>query len=77
MDIQSVSEFLHELADKLVEGQVIVRRGNQEIEISVPKTVVFELKVEEELKKGKTQQSFEVEISWIEGDSSQGPVVLG
>jgi amphi-Trp domain-containing protein len=77
MDIQSVSEFLHELADKLVEGQVIVRRGNQEIEISVPKTVVFELKVEEELKKGKTQQSFEVEISWIEGDNSQGPVVLG
>ena len=29
------------------------------------------------IKKGKTQQSLEVEIEWIEGDESGGAVTLG
>ena len=77
MDVPSVSDFLRELADKLAEGQVILRQGTQEIEVSVPKSVVLELKVEEERKKGRTQQSLEIELSWFEGDDAQGPVVLG
>lgn len=77
MDIQSVSDFLHELTDKLAQGQVILRQGTQEIEVLLPGSVVLEVKVEEELKKGKTQHSLEIEISWFEGDDSQGSVVLG
>ncbi|MBN1313156.1 MAG: amphi-Trp domain-containing protein [Anaerolineae bacterium] len=77
MTIQDVSNFLRELADKLAQGQVILRQGTQEIEISVPGHVELELKAEEELKKGKTQQSLEVEIAWFEGDDTQGPVELG
>jgi amphi-Trp domain-containing protein len=76
-DIKSVSAFLHELADKLTENRVILRQGAEEIEVSLPNNVVLELKVEEELKKGRTHRSLEVEIEWIEGDEAGGPVSLG
>lgn len=77
MDLQSVSAFLHQLADKLAENQVIFRRGGEEIQVTIPDNVVLELKVEEEIKKGTTQRSLEVEIEWIEGDESGGVVTLG
>jgi len=75
-DIQNVSAFLHELADKLAGNKVVLRQGAQEIEVDVPNNVVLELKVEEEDKKGKTQRSLEIEIEWYEGDEAQGPVTL-
>lgn len=76
MDIKSVSDLLHQLADRLAQDQIILRQGMQEIKVSVPDRVVLELKVEEELKKANTQRSLEIEISWIEGDDSQGPIML-
>ncbi len=75
--IQSVAEFLHQFADKLVENKVILRRGTEEIQVNIPDSVILELKVEEEIKKGKTQHSIEIEIEWIEGDESGVAVTLG
>jgi amphi-Trp domain-containing protein len=75
--IQGVAKFLHQLADKLAENKVILRRGTEEIQVSIPDNVILELKVEEEIKKGKTQKSLEIEIEWIEGDESGGVVTLG
>ncbi len=75
--IQNVAEFLHQLADKLAENKVILRRGTEEIQINIPDNVILELKVEEEIKKNKTQHSLEIEIEWIEGDKSGGVVTLG
>jgi amphi-Trp domain-containing protein len=75
--IQSVADFLHELADKLAQKEVILRQGEEEITVAVPDQVVLELKVEEEQKKGRTQRSLEVEIEWYEGDQPGGPVTLG
>lgn len=75
--IQSVAEFLHQLADKLAENKIILRRGAEEIQVNIPDNVILELKVEEETKKGKTQHSLEIEIEWIEGDESGGVVTLG
>jgi hypothetical protein len=37
----------------------------------------LEIKVEEELKRDKTQQSLEIEIEWIVGDTASGGVELG
>jgi len=75
--IQSVAEFLHQFADKLAENKVILRRGTEEIQVNIPDSVILELKVEEEIKKGKTQHSIEIEIEWIEGDESGVAVTLG
>lgn len=76
-DIQSVSQFLHQLANKLAEKQVVLRQGAEELIITVPNNVVLELKVEEEDKKGKLQRSLEVEIEWTEGDNTDAGVTLG
>jgi amphi-Trp domain-containing protein len=77
MDLQSVSAFLHQLADKLAQNQVILRQGEEEIIVAIPDNVVLELKVETEVKKGKTERCLEVEIEWIEGDQSGGLITLG
>lgn len=76
-DLQSVVAFLHQLADKLAQKEVVLRQGEQEITVEIPDQVVLELKVEEEDKKRKTQRSLEVEIEWIVGDDTGGAVTLG
>jgi amphi-Trp domain-containing protein len=76
-DLASVVAFLHQLADKLAENQVILRQGSEEIVVDVPNNVVLELKVEEEDKKGKMKRTLEVEIEWMEGDEAGGAVILG
>lgn len=76
-DRQSVAAFLHQLADKVVQGQVILRQGNEELTLDIPNNVVLEIKAEEEAKKNKTALSLEVEIEWIEGDEVTGPISLG
>ena len=76
-DLASVVAFLHQLADKLAENQVVLRQGSEEIVVDIPDSVVLELKVEEEDKKGKVKRTLEVEIEWLEGDESGGAVTLG
>ena len=76
-NLPDVASFLHQLADKLAQGQVILRQGDEEITLDIPGNVVLELKAEEETKKKKMQRSLEIEIEWIVGDQSGGGVTLG
>jgi amphi-Trp domain-containing protein len=75
--LADVAAFLHQLGDKVAQGQVILRQGKEELTLDLPNNVVLELKAEEEAKKNKTQRSLEVEIEWIVGDDSGGSVKLG
>jgi amphi-Trp domain-containing protein len=75
--LADVAAFLHQLADKIAQGQVILLQGEEEVALDLPNNVVLELKAEEEAKKNKTQRSLEVEIEWIVGDDSGGSVTLG
>lgn len=76
-DLQSVAAFLHQLADKLAQNRVILRQSSEEIVVDIPNNVVLEIKVEEELKKKKTQQSLEIEIEWNVGEEAPGSLELG
>jgi len=76
-DLQSVAAFLHQLADKLAENRVILRQGSEELVVEIPNNVVLEIKVEEELKKKKTQQSLEIEIEWNVGEDDPASLELG
>jgi amphi-Trp domain-containing protein len=76
-DLQEVSSFLRQLADKLDQNRVILRRGAEEVTLEVPHVVVLELKVEEETKKGRPKRTLEIEIEWVEGEDQNGSVVLG
>lgn len=65
----AASEFLHQIAERIESGQVILRQGRQEITLQLPANLVLEIQVEEEDKGNKgLQHSLEIEIKWFEGD---------
>lgn len=73
-----VGQFLQQLADKLADGQVTLRRGDEEIVLDIPQNLVLEIQVEDEDKKAKgVQHSLEIEIKWFENGSPAGPLELG
>lgn len=73
-----VAAFLHQLADKVGQGQVVLRQGNEEITLALPSNLILEIQVEDEDKKSKgIQHSLEVEIKWFHGDDAGGPLELG
>ena len=66
-----VSEFLHQLADKISQGQAVLSQGQEEITVQLPQSLVLEVQVEDEDKGAKgVQHSLEVEIKWF--DDEQG-----
>jgi amphi-Trp domain-containing protein len=78
MSRPDVSAFLHQLADKLSEGNVVLRQGGEEIILELPHNLILEIQVEDEDKKRKgIQHSLELEIKWFDSDAPSGPVELG
>ena len=64
-----VANFLRALADKIESGNVTLRSGAKELTLTLPKNLIFEVKVEEEEKKVKTKRSLERKIEWIIGET--------
>ena len=75
-NLKEVAEFFRQLADKLESGEIVFRRGTDEVKLKLPKTVDFEIEAEEKHKKRGVQQSIEIEIEWYEGESGES-VTLG
>jgi len=75
-DIGAVADFLRALADRLTKGEVVLKKGTEEIKLNIPPNVILEIKAEEKVKPSKTKWSLEIEIEWGEG-SAEGPVSLG
>jgi amphi-Trp domain-containing protein len=72
-----LSAFVHQLADKISEGQVVLRQGQEEITLQLPQSLILELQVEDEDKGTKgIQHSLEVEIKWFD-DEQEGSMELG
>lgn len=72
-----LSAFVHQLADKISEGQVVLRQGQEEIVLQLPRSLILEVQVEDEDKGTKgIQHSLEVEIKWFD-DEQEGPMELG
>jgi amphi-Trp domain-containing protein len=72
-----VSSFLHQIADKIEEGHVVLRQAGEEITLKLPHNLILEIEVEDEDKKNKgIQHSLEIEIKWFDDDQSSGPLEL-
>jgi amphi-Trp domain-containing protein len=72
-----VSSFLHQIADKIEEGHVVLRQAGEEITLTPPHNLILEIQVEDEDKKSKgIQHSLEIEIKWFDDDQSSGPLEL-
>lgn len=75
---QDTAAFLRQLADKLEMGEVVLRRGEEELKLQIPGNVILEIQVEDEDKKRKgIQHSLEIEIKWFDEDQAGGPLELG
>jgi len=73
-----VGEFLHQISEKLLNGQVVLRQGNEEIILEIPTNLVLEVQLEDEDKKTKgIQHSLEIEIKWFDNDDQSGSLELG
>ena len=73
-----VGAFLRQIADKLDSGEVILRRGGEELTLTVPENLVLEIQVEDEDKKRKgIQHSLEIEIKWFDNGSQGGSLEIG
>ncbi len=72
-----VAAFVRQLADKIDEGRVTLRQGQEEMSLELPTGLILEIQVEDEDKGTKgTQHSLEVEIKWFDEESG-GPLELG
>ena len=76
MSRSDLSAFVHQLADKISEGQVVLRQGQEEITLQLPESLTLEIQVEDEDKGAKgNQHSLEVEIKWFDNEQ-EGPLRL-
>jgi amphi-Trp domain-containing protein len=72
-----VAAFLHQLADKIEAGRVVLRQGQQEITLELAHNLILEIQVEDEDKKRRgIQHSLEIEIKWFDDDAAGGPLQL-
>ena len=76
-DTQRVAAFLHQLADKILEGELRLKQGDEEIVTEIPKRLVLEVKLEDEAKKQRVKRGLEIELEWYVGESDPGGISLG
>ncbi len=61
----AVADYLRSVADRLDDGAVTLRSGDEELTVNPPETVEFEVKVERE----GAETSLELELEWAEDAS--------
>lgn len=74
---KAASAFLHELADRVASGKVVLRQGNQEVAVELPDTFELEVTLDRKDKKKGTKRSLEIELNWYEGKAAMDPMTLG
>jgi len=73
----AVGHFLHQLADKISNGKVVLRQGAEELVLQLPENLILEVQVEDEEKGAKgIQHSLEVEIKWLDNEEQGGALEL-
>ena len=71
-----VSAFLHQLADRISSGRLMLRQGKEEVTLELPNSMILEIDVEDQVKKVKgLEHTIEIEITWFENDKG-GPLVI-
>ena len=75
---EEVADFLRQISEKITNGQVVLRRGNEELILEIPPNLVLEVQAEDEDKKAKgIQHSLEIEIKWFDNDTQSRSLELG
>jgi len=71
------SAFLHQLTDKISQGQVVFRQGQEEIALQFSSSLTLKVKAKDKKKKKRgTRHSLEVKIQWFDNDDQGGSLEL-
>ncbi|MGI5816970.1 MAG: amphi-Trp domain-containing protein [Armatimonadota bacterium] len=76
-DRARVCSFLRDLADRIEQNSVVLKKGDEETPVDIPEMVELEVKFEEETGSSGKEYSIEVELEWPEGGMKGGAVSLG
>jgi amphi-Trp domain-containing protein len=74
---ERVAAFLRELADKISENAVVLRRDGEAINLDFPDEIQLDVEYQEKPKRRGTKRSLEIELDWGEGGRQGGRVSLG
>ncbi|MFO8030741.1 MAG: amphi-Trp domain-containing protein [Cyclonatronaceae bacterium] len=75
-DRQETADFLHHLADKVASGNLVLKQGQNEVNIAIPENVQLEVEVEDEHKQKRgIRHKLEIELKWYDNDDG-GPLEL-
>jgi amphi-Trp domain-containing protein len=73
--INEIASILRTVADKVEQGTITLGQNENRITLEFPKSLVLEIKVEEE-EKANIKRSLEIELEWIVGAEEQGSLVI-
>ncbi len=77
MDVQRAAAILRDLADKIESHKVVLKQGQKQVKLKIPKTVELAIKAEREDGKRRSKKKLEVEIEWVLGQTDKGSFSLG
>jgi amphi-Trp domain-containing protein len=73
-----VAEFLRQIAQRIESGEVVLRRGQEELVLKIPKNLILEVQVDDKEKKVKgVQHNLEIELTWFDDDFYTSQLELG
>jgi amphi-Trp domain-containing protein len=73
-----VSQFLHQIADKIESGQVTFRLGQEETALDLPANLILKVKVKgKEKKKKGLRHSLKIQVKWFDDDTAGTALELG
>jgi amphi-Trp domain-containing protein len=71
---KDAADILRQIADKVEEGNILLKKGSEEVSVDLPEKMEVEIKASKKEKKGVIKRELEVELEWKEGES--GPVSI-
>ena len=75
---EQVGEFLQELGQKIIEGEVILKQNPQDLVLEMPHNMSLKLKVNKKKKPSKgTWHTMSIKFSWYDSDHQEDPLALG
>jgi len=68
---KEAAEILREIADRVEQGSILLKKGSKEVKVDIPKKVEVEIEASKKDKKGQVKKQLEIEIEWTEGEGGE------
>jgi len=71
---REAAAILRTIAEKLEQGHIQLKHAGNECSLSIPSSLVLEIKVKEKLKH-MVKKSLKIELEWVEGEDQEGVMI--